>query len=316
MSLPPIDASFSWSAKASPARAVDPSIEAELDALHLELGVKRGAALTGTGTKPELTVPVPPLQMAVPDSIHVHAARRASLTPATVLADAQPSTNAPSEADALVVEPAARTAAAAEPFATLTHAVLVEPLLSETQRAASHYLDTGLAPPDDPTALCSTHWLPLAAGSWPASPTALHAPRHVIEAAVMAVARAAASARPSMHGAAVTGIEWWLQEQWPEDAPKEHHTDKVLAISPRSRRDDDAPKEHHTDKVLAISPRSRRDDGELAAGDAGELAGDAGELAGDAARDGEAVPLHPLLSTVTYLSTTGGPTAVFMQRFH
>jgi hypothetical protein len=293
MSLPPIDASFSWSAKASPARAVDPSIEAELDALHLELGVKRGAALTGTGTKPELTVPVPPLQMAVPDSIHVHAARRASLTPATVLADAQPSTNAPSEADALVVEPAARTAAAAEPFATLTHAVLVEPLLSETQRAASHYLDTGLAPPDDPTALCSTHWLPLAAGSWPASPTALHAPRHVIEAAVMAVARAAASARPSMHGATVTGVEWWLQEQWPEDAPKEHHTDKVLAIS----------------------PRSRRDDGELAAGDAGELAGDAGEIAGDAARDGEAVPLHPLLSTVTYLSTTGGPTAVFMQRF-
>ena len=124
MSLPPIDASFSWSAKASPARAVDPSIEAELDALHLELGVKRGAALTGTGTKPELTVPVPPLQMAVPDSIHVHAARRASLTPATVLADMQPSTNT--------------AAAAAEPFATLTHEVLVEPLLSETQRAASH----------------------------------------------------------------------------------------------------------------------------------------------------------------------------------
>ena len=283
MSLPPIDASFSWSAKASPARAVDPSIEAELDALHLELGVKRGAALTGTGTKPELTVPVPPLQMAVPDSIHVHAARRASLTPATVLADMQPSTN---------------TAAAAEPFATLTHEVLVEPLLSETQRAASHYLDTGMAPPDDPTALCSTHWLPLAAGSWPASPTALHAPRHAIEAAVMAVARAAALARPSMHDAAVTGVEWWLQEQWPEDAPKEHHTDKVLAIS----------------------PRSRRDDGELAAGDAGELAG-------DAARDGEAAPLHPLLSTVTaplhpllstvtYLSTTGGPTAVFEQRCH
>ena len=273
MSLPPIDASFSWSAKASPARAVDPSIEAELDALHLELGVKRGAALTGTGTKPELTVPVPPLQMAVPDSIHVHAARRASLTPATVLADMQPSTNT--------------AAAAAEPFATLTHEVLVEPLLSETQRAASHYLDTGMAPPDDPTALCSTHWLPLAAGSWPASPTALHAPRHAIEAAVMAVARAAALARPSMHDAAVTGVEWWLQEQWPEDAPKEYHTDKVLAIS----------------------PRSRRDDGELAAGDAGELAG-------DAARDGEAAPLHPLLSTVTYLSTTGGPTAVFEQRCH
>ena len=58
----------------------------------------------------------------------------------------------------------------------------------------------------------------------------------------------------------------WLQEQWPDDAPKEHHTDKVLGISTTG------------------------------------VAGEAG------------APLHPLLSSVTYLSSTGGPTAVFDQR--
>ncbi len=87
MALPPIDATFSWSDKSPPA-AVDPSVEAELEALHRELGVQRGAALTGTGTKPELSVPAPPLQMAVADTINVHdAGSTPSLTPASILAD-------------------------------------------------------------------------------------------------------------------------------------------------------------------------------------------------------------------------------------
>ena len=154
-----------------------------------------------------------------------------------------------------------------EPIAAVARQVLVEPLLSQVQLAASNYLDEDMTPPDDPTALCSTHWLPLAAASWPESPRAAHAPRHALEAAVVEVARAAASARlPSMRGAAVAGLEWWLQEQWPDDAPKEHHTDKVLGISSSG------------------------------------VAGEAG------------APLHPLLSSVTYLSSTGGPTAVFAQR--
>ena len=154
-----------------------------------------------------------------------------------------------------------------EPIAAVARQVLVEPLLSQVQLAASNYLDEDMTPPDDPTALCSTHWLPLADASWPESPHAAHAPRHALEAAVEEVARAAASARlPSMRGAAVAGLEWWLQEQWPDDAPKEHHTDKVLGISSSG------------------------------------VAGEAG------------APLHPLLSSVTYLSSTGGPTAVFAQR--
>ena len=154
-----------------------------------------------------------------------------------------------------------------EPIAVVARQVLVEPLLSQVQLAASNYLDEDMTPPDDPTALCSTHWLPLAAASWPESPRAAHAPRHALEAAVVEVARAAASARlPSMRGAAVAGLEWWLQEQWPDDAPKEHHTDKVLGISSSG------------------------------------VAGEAG------------APLHPLLSSVTYLSSTGGPTAIFAQR--
>ena len=154
-----------------------------------------------------------------------------------------------------------------EPIAVVARHVLVEPLLSQVQLAASNYLDEDMTPPDDPTALCSTHWLPLADASWPESPRAAHAPRHALEAAVEEVARAAASARlPSMRGAAVAGLEWWLQEQWPDDAPKEHHADKALGISSTG------------------------------------VVGEAG------------APLHPLLSSVTYLSSTGGPTAVFEQR--
>ena len=63
MSLPPIDASFSWAAREQ--KPIDPELEAELAALHEELGVERGAGLAGVGTKPELIVPTPPLEMAV-----------------------------------------------------------------------------------------------------------------------------------------------------------------------------------------------------------------------------------------------------------
>ena len=62
-SLPPIDASFSWSDQKGQS-CVDPVLDAELAALHEELGVTRGAAITGVGTKPELAVPTPPLQTA------------------------------------------------------------------------------------------------------------------------------------------------------------------------------------------------------------------------------------------------------------
>ena len=57
MSLPPIDASFSWSTLVP--SAVDPTVEAELVELHETLGVMRGAALAGVGTKPALEVPMP-----------------------------------------------------------------------------------------------------------------------------------------------------------------------------------------------------------------------------------------------------------------
>jgi len=63
MSLPPIDASFSWAAREQ--KPIDPELEAELAALHEDLGVERGAGLAGVGTKPELIVPTPPLEMAV-----------------------------------------------------------------------------------------------------------------------------------------------------------------------------------------------------------------------------------------------------------
>ena len=131
------------------------------------------------------------------------------------------------------------------------------------QSAAATYFDLGCAPPDVPNALCSTHWLPLAAGSWPAAPASLFLPRHALEAAVLAVARSASRMGVAALGDvdAVCGVEWWLQEQWPDDLPKELHTDK--AVGPA------------TDEDATLTSR------------------------------------HPLVSSVLYLSASGGPTAVF-----
>ena len=95
--------------------------------------------------------------------------------------------------------------------------------------AAAHYLDQGLAPPDVPDAFCNTHWMPLVPESWPACPQSAHAPRHALEAAVLAVACAAAQSDiPLLRDARIVGLEWWLQEQWADDLPKEWHTDKAV----------------------------------------------------------------------------------------
>lgn len=144
--------------------------------------------------------------------------------------------------------------------------------LHGVQTAAAMYLDQGLAPPDAPEALCTTHWLPLASGSWPNAPAPARPPRHALEAAVLAVVATAASVTlPPLQGISVGGAEWWLQEQWPDDAPKEHHTDKAVALA-----------------------ASDQDDGVCAP-------------------IGSSVQ-HPLISSVLYLSVSGGPTAVFGQR--
>lgn len=104
---------------------------------------------------------------------------------------------------------------------------------------AVRYLDDGLAPPDVPDALCSTHWLPLVPETWPASPQAARASRHALEVAALAVARAAArSDLPPLRGACIAGLEWWLQEQWPTDMPKEWHTDKAVGLVRDGAEDD------------------------------------------------------------------------------
>ena len=97
--------------------------------------------------------------------------------------------------------------------------------------AAASYLDSGLAPPDVPDALCATHWLPLEPHSWPSDPRPSHTPRHALEEAVIAVACAASRCGlPSLQDSNVLGCEWWLQEQWPDDLPKEWHTDKAVGL--------------------------------------------------------------------------------------
>ena len=129
--------------------------------------------------------------------------------------------------------------------------------LEAVRVAAAAYLDGGMTAPEVPTALCNTHWLPLGT-------EAELSPQHALEAAVVAVVRSAiGAALPPLRndgGATVAGVEWWLQEQWPDDLPKELHTDCSVCVP---RADDDAPK-------------------------------------------------HPLVSSVLYLSETGGPTAVFL----
>ena len=72
MSLPPIDANFSWARKEAVNPAMNAALDAELQALHDSLGVKRGEALKGIGTKPDLVVPTPDLQMAVASTLSLH----------------------------------------------------------------------------------------------------------------------------------------------------------------------------------------------------------------------------------------------------
>ena len=149
-------------------------------------------------------------------------------------------------------------------FAWLRWRALADDLLPAVQAAAATYLDSGLTPPDVPDALCCTHWLPIVEGSWSASggPRACTPARHALECAVLAVAASAASMGvDALRGATVGGLEWWLQEQWPEDQPKELHTDKAVGVT-----------------------------------------------------DAELTTRHPILSSVTYLSRSGGPTAVFKGR--
>jgi hypothetical protein len=139
-----------------------------------------------------------------------------------------------------------------EGMAWLVHDALPQAELERTAAAAAAYLDSGISPPDVPDALCSTHWMPL--DGRPA--------RHSLEAAVLAVGRVALAAElPPLRARAVSGLEWWLQEQWPDDSPKEMHTDVSVGLAP----------------------------------------------------SGDAVSAHPLASSVTYLTGTGGPTAVFDQ---
>lgn len=143
----------------------------------------------------------------------------------------------------------------------LLSSVLDADELRDTQRAAAAYLDGEMAPPDVPGSLCSTHWLPIGPGSADQLIPAFQ-PRHALEAAVAAVAAAAIASRsPRLGSAVIVGLEWWLQEQWPGDLPKELHTDK------------------------------------------------AAWLEGDALMNA-----HPLVSSVLYLSDTGGPTAAFDAR--
>lgn len=62
--LPPIDAAPAPAPRARPP-AEAAALDAELDALHADLGVKRGAALQ-EALKPKLEVPMPEAVPAVP----------------------------------------------------------------------------------------------------------------------------------------------------------------------------------------------------------------------------------------------------------
>uniref|UniRef100_A0A7S3AEW8 Uncharacterized protein n=1 Tax=Haptolina ericina TaxID=156174 RepID=A0A7S3AEW8_9EUKA len=120
-------------------------------------------------------------------------------------------------------------------------------LVTETTKSVSSYLSDELCPPDVEGALCSTHWLPIE-----------HLPQHTLEASVVAVGETIIRLASVQD---VVGFEWWLQEQWPGDLPKELHTDADVSIG-----------------------------------------------------SSQASVRYPLMSSVLYLSETGGPTAVFDQR--
>ena len=90
---------------------------------------------------------------------------------------------------------------------SLVRGALSGAVLSDACCAAAAYLDDGLTPPDLPTSLCSTHWLPLNDDFTVGSVASVNAPRHALEAAVLEVARVAAAIVPD--GTRVAGLEWW-----------------------------------------------------------------------------------------------------------
>jgi hypothetical protein len=175
-------------------------------------------------------------------------------------------------------------------FSWLIPRALYGPLLDGAVKAGGQYLDSGLAPPDVPGALCSTHWLPLAASSTTSAQQQLPLapPRHALEAAALEVAKVAlCSDIPALREYTVRGLEWWLQEQWPDDEPKEIHTDKALKLVGVEEEEDFG--RCHGDSVCGA--HTRHDNGAV-----------------------RSTTCHPLVSSVLYLSDSGGPTAIFNQR--
>jgi len=104
--LPPIDAVQPPVPPPPQARSAEEqaAIEAEIDELHEALGVKRGHALS-EAMKPPLTVPMPPVQMAVPEPREPPAP-----TATTVAAEPPPTAATATVAPAPPAQPAAAPA--------------------------------------------------------------------------------------------------------------------------------------------------------------------------------------------------------------
>ena len=133
-------------------------------------------------------------------------------------------------------------------------------LQSAVEHAADAYLEGDtMAPVCAGDSLCSTHWLPLHEG--------LHTrpPANALEAhAARLVQLPDVQRRLGAETASLAGVEWWLQEQDPDDEPKGLHTDKDVTFG--------------------------------------------------AEEESSCIERCPFVSSVLYLSDTGGPTAVFDQR--
>ncbi|KAL1526380.1 hypothetical protein AB1Y20_015093 [Prymnesium parvum] len=141
-------------------------------------------------------------------------------------------------------------------FVRLLQGSLSSELQQAIELAADVYLKEETLPPCSGHRLCSSHWFPLQHGR-PA-----RQPHHALET----YAASLLDLQPVKDHfgediSSVVGLEWWLQEQEPEEEPKKFHTDKDVEF----------------DNSECVVERV------------------------------------PCLSSVAYLSDTGGPTAVFNQ---
>ena len=108
--------------------------------------------------------------------------------------------------------------------AVVLGSVLDAELFERVRRDFFRVVESEFQPPEkDDSFTSGTYWFSLPAAGQGA------APRNAIEAAAIAIS-CSEPFRELLNVGSLTGVEWWFQEQGPEDAAKDYHTDCDVQI--------------------------------------------------------------------------------------